>query len=48
MKRINYDDIKIVVMNPERIPHAKEVLMKYLYEEYIRRGLPEDCKKIAQ
>ncbi len=40
--------IKVVVMNPERIPYMEETLTKLLYEEYIRETSKEEHKKIAQ
>ena len=42
------EKIKVVVMNPERIPFMEEKLTKLLYEEYIRETSKEDHKKIAQ
>lgn len=41
------EKIKVVVMNPERIPYMEEKLTKLLYEEYIRETPREDHKKIA-
>jgi hypothetical protein len=40
--------IKVVVMNPERIPAMEEKLTKLLYEEYIRETSKEEHEKIAQ
>jgi hypothetical protein len=30
------EDIKVVVMNPEKLPEAEEKLTRFLYEEYIK------------
>jgi hypothetical protein len=37
-------EVKVVVMNPERLQAAKEKLMKYLYEEYTRNTSKEKSK----
>lgn len=42
------EKIKVVIMNPERIPFMKKKLTKLLYEEYIRETSKEEHKKIAQ
>lgn len=36
MKRIKQENIKCVLMNPEKLPEAKQKLMEYLYEAYMR------------
>ncbi|WP_234121143.1 hypothetical protein [Clostridium hydrogenum] len=36
MKKKDDDEIKVVIVNPERIPIAEERLIKFLYDEYIR------------
>ncbi|MBC2581875.1 hypothetical protein [Clostridium sp. DJ247] len=42
------EQVKVVIMNPERLQAAKEKLMKVLYEEYIRETSKDDLKGIAQ
>ena len=37
--------IKVVVMNPEKIPEMERKLTKLLYEEYIRETSKEDREK---
>ncbi len=36
MKRINAEEIKCVLMQPERLPEIQRKLMEYLYESYMR------------
>lgn len=36
MKRIKEENIKCVLMNPEKLPEAKRKLMEFLYEEYMK------------
>ncbi|OAA91313.1 hypothetical protein [Clostridium coskatii] len=38
--------IKVVVMNPERIPYMEQKITKLLYEEYIREISTEDYERI--
>lgn len=38
------EDIKVVVMNLEKLPEAEEKLTRFLYEEYIK-ALREGCIK---
>ncbi|AKA68497.1 hypothetical protein [Clostridium scatologenes] len=40
------NDIKVVVMNPEKISHMEETLTKLLYEEYMKQISEEDFRKI--
>lgn len=47
-RKRNYDDIKVVVMNPERIPFMEEKLTKLLYEEYIGETSREDRNKVEK
>jgi hypothetical protein len=48
MAKRNDKEIKVVVMNPERIPFMEEKLTKLLYEEYIRKISREGHNKVAQ
>lgn len=36
MSKKKDEKIKVVIMNPERLPAAKQKLMEFLYEEYKR------------
>jgi hypothetical protein len=42
------EKIKVIIANPERLPYAKEKLMKFLYDEYMRKASSEDTEKIAK
>lgn len=46
MEKRKDDDIKVVVMNPERIPFMQKKLTRLLYEEYIKQISEEDFQKI--
>lgn len=39
------EDIKVVVMNPEKLPEAKEKLMRFLYGEYMKALKEERIKE---
>lgn len=40
------EKIKVVIANPERLPAAKEKLMKFLYDEYMKEVSQEGGKKL--
>jgi hypothetical protein len=39
-------EIKVIIDNPECIPIAKERLVKFLYDEYVREIPKEDISKL--
>lgn len=45
MKKKDDDEIKVVIVNPERIPIAQERLIKFLYDAYVRET---DLQKVEE
>jgi hypothetical protein len=41
------EEIRVVIINPKCIPIAKERLVKFLYDEYVKEISEEDIKKLS-
>ncbi|MBV4447883.1 hypothetical protein KM799_14900 [Clostridium tyrobutyricum] len=44
-ERITYDDIKVVIMNPECIPIAEQRMFDFFYDRFLREQAEKELKK---
>ena len=47
-RKVNYDNVKLRVTNPEAIPAASKKLTEMLYQIYIDKVLPEQQAQQAK